>query len=86
MPTIPDRVKWLFAAVAELAEVAREAFLNQALSRFDEDAEKAEFITLRYFAGLSEQEATDMLGISRSIASHHCKFARSRLIQAMKLD
>src|SRR5260370_33020897 len=43
--------------------------LNEALDRLaQEDPRKAELVKLRYFAGLSVQEAADVLGISRATA------------------
>jgi RNA polymerase sigma factor (TIGR02999 family) len=61
--------------------------LDEALMRFTElDPQKAELVKLRYFAGLSEQDAADALRISRATASRHWKFARAWLIQAMDAD
>ena len=58
--------------------------LDEALARLEEvDPAKAELVKLRYFAGLSEQDAADALGISRATASRHWKFARAWLIEAM---
>lgn len=58
--------------------------LDEALSQFSQqDPQKAELVKLRYFAGLSEQDAADTLGISRATASRHWAFARAWLIQAM---
>jgi RNA polymerase sigma factor (sigma-70 family) len=50
------------------------------------DPQKAELVKLRYFAGISEQEAADALGISRATASRYWTFARAWLIQAMEAD
>ena len=59
--------------------------LDEALTRFTEfDPQKAELVKLRYFAGLSEQDAADALGISRATASRYWTFARAWLIQAME--
>lgn len=59
--------------------------LNEALARFTEiDPPKAELVKLRYFVGMSEQDAAQMLGISRATASRHWTFARAWLIQAME--
>lgn len=58
--------------------------LDEALSQFSQQyPQKAELVKLRYFAGLSEQDAADTLGISRATASRHWAFARAWLIQAM---
>jgi RNA polymerase sigma factor (TIGR02999 family) len=58
--------------------------LDEALDRFASvDPQKAELVKLRYFAGLSEQEAADALGISRATANRYWTFARAWLINAL---
>ena len=70
--------------------VAREDFvdsiheLNEAIEQFESIApKKAELVRLRYFLGLSEAEAANMLGISRATASRHWAFARAWLLDFM---
>lgn len=59
--------------------------LDNALTKLsEEDPQKAELVKLRYFAGLSEKESADALGVSRATASRHWKFARAWLIQQME--
>jgi RNA polymerase sigma factor (TIGR02999 family) len=71
------------ASVVELPDDDLLA-LDEALLRFNElDPQKAELVKLRYFAGLTEQDAADALGISRATASRHWAFARAWLIHAM---
>ena len=41
-----------------------------------EDATKAELVKLRFFAGLSVQEAADVLGISRATADRYWAYAK----------
>jgi RNA polymerase sigma factor (TIGR02999 family) len=61
--------------------------LDDALTRFTVlDPQKAELVKLRYFVGMSEQDAADALGISRATASRYWTFARAWLIQAMEND
>ncbi len=51
--------------------------LDEALTRLTaEDPVKAQLVTLRYFAGLSVQEAADTLGISRATADRYWSYAR----------
>ena len=51
--------------------------LEQALNKLGlEDPEKAKLVTLRYFAGLSHQEAAEALGISRATADRHWAYAK----------
>jgi RNA polymerase sigma factor (TIGR02999 family) len=58
--------------------------LDEALERFAVvDPLKAELVKLRYFGGLSEQEAAATLGISRATSSRYWTFARAWLINAI---
>jgi RNA polymerase sigma factor (TIGR02999 family) len=51
--------------------------LDEALEQFaKEDAAKAELVKLRYFAGLSVQQAADTLGISRATADRWWAYAK----------
>jgi DNA-binding transcriptional regulator LsrR (DeoR family) len=59
--------------------------LDQVLERFSVvDPLMAELVKLRYFGGLSGQEAADTLGISRATASRYWTFARAWLIDAIE--
>ena len=49
------------------------------LFRSAEDPEAARLIQLRYFAGLSVEDAAEVVGISRSAAYEHWSYARARL-------
>ena len=61
--------------------------LDDALTLFaEEDPQKAELVKLRYFAGLSEQEAADVLGISRATAARHWAYSRAWLYHQMRGD
>jgi RNA polymerase sigma factor (TIGR02999 family) len=61
--------------------------LDEALERFgQEDPEKAQLVKLRFFAGLSIEEAADALGISRATASRHWTYARAWLHDALSAD
>jgi RNA polymerase sigma factor (TIGR02999 family) len=54
--------------------------IDEALTKFAaEDSVKAQLVTLRYFAGLSVQEAADALGISRATADRYWSYARTWL-------
>jgi RNA polymerase sigma factor (TIGR02999 family) len=51
--------------------------LHEALDQFAlEDARKAELVKLRFFTGLSVQEAADVLGISRATADRYWTYAK----------
>jgi RNA polymerase sigma factor (TIGR02999 family) len=54
--------------------------IDEALTRLAaEDSQAACLIQLRYFTGLSLEEAADIVGISRSTAYEHWSYARVRL-------
>lgn len=58
--------------------------LDEALDRFTRiEPIKADLVKLRYFAGLSEEEAAAALGISRATASRYWNYARAWLIHAL---
>jgi RNA polymerase sigma factor (TIGR02999 family) len=59
--------------------------LNDALNDLaDEDQQAAQFVNLRYFTGLSVEEAAEMVGLSRSAACEHWAFARAWLHHRLK--
>lgn len=61
--------------------------LDEALDRFaQEEPEKAQLVKLRFFAGLSIEEAADALGISRATASRYWTYARAWLHDAISAD
>jgi RNA polymerase sigma factor (TIGR02999 family) len=73
-------------AAAVLAAPGREAdaedllALDLALQQFEsEEPVKASLVKLRYFAGVSLQDAAEMLGISLATAKRHWIYARSWL-------
>jgi RNA polymerase sigma factor (TIGR02999 family) len=68
------------------AEAAGEDLLalDQALSKLaDEDPAKAQLVKLRYFAGLSVEEAAQALGISRATADRYWHYAKVWLYCAL---
>lgn len=59
--------------------------LDQVLAEFEAvDREKAALVRLRFFGGLAEVEAAEMLGLSRATASRHWSFARAWLLDRLK--
>jgi RNA polymerase sigma factor (TIGR02999 family) len=59
--------------------------LNEALSRLaEQDRVKAELVKLRYYAGLSVEEAGRALGISRATAARYWDYARSWLYAELR--
>jgi RNA polymerase sigma factor (TIGR02999 family) len=58
--------------------------LDEALARLEQlDPVKARLVTLRYFAGLTIEQAAEALGISRVTAHRYWTFARAWLHQRM---
>lgn len=58
--------------------------LDEALTQLSqEDAAAALLVKLRYFSGLSVEEAAEMAGLSRATAFRHWSFARAWLINQM---
>ena len=54
--------------------------IDEALTRLAaEDPQAARLIQLRYFAGLSIEDAAEVVGVSRSTAYEHWSYARARL-------
>jgi RNA polymerase sigma factor (TIGR02999 family) len=54
--------------------------IDEALNRLAaEDPQAARLVQLRYFAGLSIEDAAELVGISRSTAYEHWSYARVRL-------
>lgn len=58
--------------------------LDEALEKLAElNPQHARLVELRFFGGLGEQEAADVLGISRTSAARSWRFARAWLIDAL---
>ena len=59
--------------------------LNDALECLAaEDPQAAQFVKLRYFTGLSVEEAAEMVGLSRSAACAHWAYARAWLHRRLR--
>jgi RNA polymerase sigma factor (TIGR02999 family) len=73
---------------ADLAAPAADSLdmiaLDEALTRLEEhDAEAARLVKLRYFAGLSHQDAAEALGISRGAADRLWALGRAWLFRQL---
>jgi RNA polymerase sigma factor (TIGR02999 family) len=61
--------------------------LDEALERFaQEEPEQAQLVKLRFFAGLSIEEAAEVLDISRATASRYWTYARAWVRDAVSGD
>jgi RNA polymerase sigma factor (TIGR02999 family) len=58
--------------------------LNEALEKFEkQDRVKAELVKLRYFAGLTMEQAAEAIGVSPATAHRYWNYARAWLHQEM---
>ena len=70
--------------VTERGEADELLALDEALTQLAvADPRRAELVRLRYFAGLTLDQAAELLGISRATADRHWAFARAWLFDAM---
>jgi RNA polymerase sigma factor (TIGR02999 family) len=82
-----DRQRVELEEACSLADeaAAQVLLVNDALAKLAEESpQKAEFVKLRYFAGMSVQEAADALGISRATADRYWSYAKVFLYCAME--
>jgi RNA polymerase sigma factor (TIGR02999 family) len=80
---------WRQVDLEQAAAVAQDpaedvAAVSEALDLLAEhDAVKAELVKLRFFAGLSVEEAADLLGIARATADRYWRYAKTWLYCAL---
>jgi RNA polymerase sigma factor (TIGR02999 family) len=77
-----DRVQVELEAVCNLIDSKAEQILaiHEALAHLaDESPRAAELVKLRYFGGMTQQEAADCLGISRATADRLWAYAKAAL-------
>ena len=61
--------------------------LDEALQKLErQDKRKAELVRLRFFVGLSEEEAAEVLGVSTRTVSREWRFVKAWLYERMKVD
>ena len=71
-------------AIAALQPDEDVVALDEALTRFAAiEPQKAELVKLRYFTGLTIEEAADALGVSPATAKRHWAYSKAWLFQAM---
>ena len=82
-----DRKRVEFDEACSFAEDRADQLLSlhEALEKLEKESpEKAELVKLRYFAGLSHQEAALALGIARATADRYWAYARVFLYSAIE--
>lgn len=73
--------------LAAATDDARVLAVNEALERFAVDQpQKAELVKLRYFAGLTLEEAAQALDVSLPTANRWWAYARAWLIQEIRQE
>lgn len=81
------RVELDEAVPAPPEEAEQLLALDEALEKLAaEDPEAAALVKLRYFAGLSVEDAAGALGVSRAGAYRHWAFARAWLLERLASD
>jgi len=79
-----ERVELREGDVAYDAPLGDLVALDEALARLERTSpEKANLVKLRYFAGLTLEQAAESLNISRATASRHWTYARAWLYDAI---
>jgi DNA-directed RNA polymerase specialized sigma24 family protein len=69
------------------AHAAEHLAIHEALNKLPaEDPEAAQLVQLRYFAGLSVEQAAEMIGLPRSTAYAHWSCAKASLRVLLGLD
>jgi RNA polymerase sigma factor (TIGR02999 family) len=77
-----ERVKMPEIACAVAQNEEQLLAVNEALEKFAvQDKQKAELVKLRYFVGMTIEEAAEVLGISAPTAKRHWAYARAWLAQ-----
>jgi len=81
----PERVKLEDVDVAVLADDETLLLVNEALEKLEtEDPGAAQVVKLRFFAGMTNEEAGQALGISARTAKRYWTFARAWLFRELR--
>jgi RNA polymerase sigma factor (TIGR02999 family) len=80
-----ERVNWEQVELAEAMPPAELLVLDEALTELAAaDPQTVELIKLRFYAGLTDEQAAEMLGVSRRTADRMWAFARAWLYRAIR--
>ncbi len=80
-----ERVNLDDVEVAILADPEALLLVNEALEKLEqEDREAAQLVKLRFFAGMTNEEAGKALGVSARTAKRYWTFARAWLFRALR--
>ena len=82
-----SRVSWETAATVAVDHPGRLLELDTAIERLEEeDAEVAEVVRLKFFAGLTGEETGEALGISPATVDRRWAYARTRLYELLTAE
>ena len=82
-----DRIELDDLELAVPVEDAQLLPINEALDKFAQEYPlQAELVKLRYFVGMTSEEAAQALGISSSSAKHYWLFSRAWLLREIEDD
>jgi len=71
--------------IASAAQDDEMLAVNEALEAFAKrDPQKAELVKLRYFVGMTLDEAAEVLGLSNTMAKRHWVYARAWLLREIR--
>jgi RNA polymerase sigma factor (TIGR02999 family) len=80
-----QRLDLACAAIASLDSSAELLLIDDAIEHLAaEDAQAAHLVKLRYYAGLSVEQAAELVGIARSTAYEHWAYARAWLVREVR--
>lgn len=80
-----QRVELEDCAAADTADDDQVLAVDEALEKFAQlDPQRAELVKLRYFVGMTIQEAADVLGISEPTAKRYWTYARAWLHEEIR--
>lgn len=80
-----ERVDWDAIEISVAGDDDLILRVHEALEQFEvEEPEKAAVVKLRFFAGLNNREAGEILNISEKTVTRHWTFAKARLYQLMR--
>ena len=85
----PCTASWEAMAGDDRVRFCRQCSLNvynlSGMTKLEaEDSVKGQLVKLRYFTGLTEDEAASVLGISRTTAQRHWRYAKVWLLRELR--
>jgi len=82
-----DRVDFQDADLAQTESIENLLSIDEALKQLEgESPDRAELVKLRYFAGMSLDEAAEVLGVSRTTAHRQWTFAHAWLYRKLATE